>query len=65
MADDYQEPSVSIIHQDTSVDAIRSVQSMTNCEWVDFQHNHPKIAKNLKHYRNTRHSKSCMEAFYS
>ena len=65
MPDDYKEPTVSIIHQDDAVNSIRSVQKMTNKEWENFQHFHPKIAHNLKPYRNTRNSKSCLESFYS
>jgi hypothetical protein len=64
MPDDYVEPTMSTIHQDDAVDSIRGVQKMTAKEWENFQHFHPKIARNLKTFRNTRQSKSCLESFY-
>lgn len=68
LPDDYCEPTISIIHQDDSVDIIRSVQKMTDTQWENFQHFHPKIASNLKSYRvhrNCRKNSAVNEYFFA
>ena len=57
MPDDWNEPSQCIIHQDDSIDIIRSVQAMNKKQWFDFEKFHPTIARHVKPYKIFRKKK--------